>query len=86
MDYVYGIVGFVILMGALAWYENGKRARQLHRDEMNTMTVKELVAKLRKLDPNEKIVVDIKYADYDLRARDLDDPHDDFGDSTNTVV
>ena len=79
MEYIYGAIGFVILISAIGWYEQRRLERQRHKEEMNTMTVKELIAKLKKCDPSEEIIVDIKYADYAIRPRDLDDPSDDFG-------
>ena len=88
MEYIYGIVGFIVLMGVLSWYQQRRYAQQRLRDEMNTMTVRELIKKLKKCDPNEKIIADIKYADYDIRPRrfggiddldDLDDFHSDDG-------
>jgi hypothetical protein len=81
MEYVYGVLGFIVLMGVLSWYQQRKYAQQRLRDEMNTMTVRELIKKLKKCDPDEKIIADIKYANYDIRPRQFDDPDDfDHGD------
>jgi len=65
-------VGFVLLMAALGRYRTKKQNEKRRREEIYTMTIKELIKGLRKCDPERRvIIVDLRYADYDITSGSL---------------
>jgi type II secretory pathway pseudopilin PulG len=72
MDIVIGLVGFVLLMAALSWYQTKKQNEKRRKEELYTMTVKELIKGLKKCDPDREVIIaDLRYANYDISASNL---------------
>lgn len=72
MDIVIGLVGFVLLMAALSWYQAKKQNEKRRKEELYTMKIKELVKGLKKCDPDREVIIaDLRYANYDIAPGNL---------------
>ncbi len=72
MEVVFGVVGFVLLMAALSWYQTKRQSERRRREELYTVTIKELITGLKKCDPDREVIIaDLRYANYDLSPGNL---------------
>ncbi len=72
MEIIYGIVGFVLLVGALSWYQTKKYNEKKRREELYTVTISELIKALKKCDADREVTIaDLRYADYDIESGNL---------------
>lgn len=72
MEYVYGIAGFVVVMALLGWFQGKSQSARRAREELYTMKIRELIARLKKCDPDRNVIVAyLKYADYELTGSNL---------------
>jgi len=72
MEFVYGVLGFVLLTSGLTWYRERKATERRRREELYTLTIRELIAALKKCDPDRRVIIaDLKYANYDIAPGNL---------------
>ena len=72
MDIIFSLLGFGLLLAALNWYRTKQRNERSRKEQLYTMTIKELIKALKRCDQEREVIyVELRYADHDLTGANL---------------